>query len=213
MADATFYFPPDFLWGTATSSHQVEGDNTNNDWWQWEQKDEGRIFRDHTSGKACDWWAGRAEEDIERMVALHTSAHRLSVEWSRIEPRAGEWDHDALDRYREILKAMREAGIKPMVTLHHFTNPLWMAERGGWLHPESPEWFRNYVRKTVGDLLDLCDTWCTINEPNVYAAQSYFLGKWPPGVSDMGEYFRVLYNMLQAHAAAYGVIHDIQPEA
>src|SRR5688572_21218668 len=102
MADAILNFPADFLWGTATASHQVEGDNTNNDWWQWEHEHRAnttqRIFRNQISGRACEWWDGRAEEDIARMAALNTNAHRLSLEWSRIEPQAGVWDHDALDR-------------------------------------------------------------------------------------------------------------------
>jgi beta-glucosidase len=213
MADATFTFPSGFLWGTATAAHQVEGDNRNNDWWVWEQKGEGRIFQNQTSGKACEWWAGRAEEDIARMAALNTNAHRLSIEWSRIEPRPGKWDHDALDRYRAILKAMREAGIEPMVTLHHFTNPIWMAERGGWMHPDSPQWFNAFVKKAVTDLSDLCDMWCTINEPTVYAGKGYFDGSWPPGMKNVSVYFRVVYNMLSAHAAAYHTIHDLQPVA
>jgi beta-glucosidase len=212
-ASATLTFPADFLWGTATAAHQVEGGNTNNDWWHWEQAGEGRVFRDQTSGNACGWWAGRAEEDIARMAALNTNAHRLSIEWSRIEPREGRWDHGALDRYRAILGAMRDAGITPMVTLHHFTNPLWFAQRGGWLHPDSPGWFARFVRKAVTDLADLCATWCTINEPNVYASHGYFLGVWPPGMSDMRAYYRVLRNLLLGHAGAYSIIHDVQPHA
>lgn len=213
MAEATFNFPPDFLWGTATSAYQVEGGNKNNDWWDWEQKGGGRVFEDHVSGDACGWWEGRAEEDIERMAALNNNAHRMSVEWSRIEPREGQWNHTALDRYREILKSMRAAGIEPMVTLHHFTNPMWVAHRGGWLHPDSPKWFASFVKKTVTDLADLCTTWCTINEPNVYASHSYFIGKWPPGMTDLNAYFRVVKHMLQAHALAYPIIHDLQPQA
>ncbi|GAB4475470.1 MAG: glycoside hydrolase family 1 protein [Anaerolineae bacterium] len=213
MVEAVQHFPADFLWGTATAAHQVEGDNRYNDWWQWEQGGGGRIFRDQVSGRACEWWAGRAEEDIERMAALNTRAHRLSIEWSRIEPAEGRWNTSALDRYREILKAMRAAGIQPMVTLHHFTNPLWVAERGGWLHPDAPAWFRRYVQRVVGYLSDLVDTWCTINEPNVYAARSYFQGLWPPGVSDMSQYFRVVYHLLEAHVAAYDVLHAEQAQA
>lgn len=213
MAKATFHFPPDFLWGTATAAHQVEGDNRNNDWWAWEQQGGGRIFGDHTSGRACEWWAGRAEEDIARMKALHNNAHRLSIEWSRIEPKEGRWDYAALDRYRAILRAMREAGIEPLVTLHHFTSPLWFAHRGGWLHPDAPHWFARFVRCAVGELADLVTLWCTVNEPNVYAGKGYFAGEWPPGMKDLGAYFRVLKNMLLGHAAAYRVIHEIQPQA
>jgi beta-glucosidase len=219
MAEAAHNFPADFLWGTATAAHQVEGGNDNNDWWQWEQAGQRdssigrRIYQDQTSGKAADWWEGRAEEDIARMKALNNNAHRLSIEWSRIEPEPGVWNHEALDRYRAILRAMRAAGIEPMVTLHHFTNPIWLAEKGGWRNEDVVEHFRRFVEKAVGDLSDLCDTWCTINEPNVYAAQSYFIGKWPPGHQSISEYFQVCYHMMLAHAAAYSVIHDIQAMA
>src|SRR5688572_19859823 len=130
MSELTYPFPSDFLWGTATAAHQVEGGNEHNDWWTWEQ--EGKVWQGIGSGAACDWWAGRAEEDIERMVALNTNAHRLSVEWSRIEPEPDVWDEDAIARYRDILTAMRAAGITPMVTLHHFTNPEWLREKRFW---------------------------------------------------------------------------------
>lgn len=218
MADAILNFPADFLWGTATSSHQVEGGNSNNDWWAWEHAPHAgetttqRIFRNQISDRACEWWDGRAEEDIQRMKALNTNAHRMSLEWSRIEPEPGKWNHDALDRYREILKAMRAAGITPMVTLHHFTNPIWLAEKGSWLNEDVIEHFRRYVQKAVSDLSDLCETWCTINEPDVFASQGWFMGKWPPGRGSATEYFKVSYNLLMAHAAAYEVIHDLQPQ-
>ncbi|NDJ35866.1 MAG: glycoside hydrolase family 1 protein [Chloroflexi bacterium] len=213
MPDAMFTFPQGFLWGTATSSHQVEGGNTRNDWWAFEHLQDGGVYDNHVSGDAAGWWEGEAEGDIERMRELNTNTHRLSVEWSRIEPVAGRWNYEALDRYREILTAMRKAGIKPMVTLHHFTNPQWMADRGGWAHPESAEWFRRFAAKVVGDLADLTDLWCTINEPNIYAAQSYFAGLWPPRQQNITRYFQVVRNMVHAHAQAYTAIHDVQPGA
>ncbi len=116
MADATFTFPRDFLWGTATASHQVEGGNENNQWYAWEQA--GHVFDGQVSGRACDWWGGQAEKDVRRMKELRNNAHRLSIEWSRIEPEPGRWDNDAIDRYRAILEAMRKANIQPMITLH-----------------------------------------------------------------------------------------------
>ncbi len=213
MADATFYFPKDFQWGTATSAHQVEGGNNRNDWHAWEQGGGGRIFQDQVAGAACNWWEGNAEKDIRRMKELRTNAHRLSIEWSRIEPRPGRWDIAAIDRYREILTAMHKAGVEPMVTLHHFTNPIWLAERGGWLHEDTPKLFQKFVKKAVGELSDLCSVWCTINEPTVYASQGYFEGKWPPGHHSVNEYFQVLYALLEAHAAAYHTIHDLLPQA
>lgn len=216
MAEATFTFPADFRWGTATSSHQVEGNNTNNDWWAWEQegKDRGdeRVWGNHTSGLAANWWED-AEADIARMAEMGQNAHRMSVEWSRIEPEEGKWDEDAIGRYREILGAMRDAGIEPMVTLHHFTNPLWLAERGGWSNEKVVGWFTRYVKKVVDSLSDLVDLWCTINEPAILAAQGYLEGIWPPGERSSSLYFEVNYNLLRAHAAAYEAIHGAQEEA
>ena len=126
MIDATYHFPRGFLWGTATAAHQVEGNNTNNQWWKWEQ--DGHT--DGTSGLACDWWGGRWREDFDRVAETGQKAHRLSVEWSRIQPAPDQWDEDALERYRAMLRGLHERGMTPMVTLHHFTDPLWLAESG-----------------------------------------------------------------------------------
>lgn len=209
MDDASgYHFPKRFLWGTATSAHQVEGYNVANDWWAWEQADARRP----ASGAACEWWA-RAEEDIARMADLHTNAHRLSIEWSRIEPSPGVWNPDAIARYRAILQALCAAGIRPMVTLHHFTNPLWVAEQGGWTNPEVVAWFRRFVSKAVTDLADLCDLWCTINEPTVMATHGYISRRWPPGKFSVRGYFQTVYHQLCGHAAAYEAIHSIQPHA
>ena len=131
MAQATFHFPRGFLWGTATAAHQVEGNNTNNNWWAWEQQ-AGHILQGHKSGLACDWWGGRWREDLDRAAEGGQNAHRLSIEWSRVQPAPNRWDEDALDRYRQMLRGLRESGHDAMVTLHHFTDPLWLEEQGGW---------------------------------------------------------------------------------
>ena len=89
-----------------------------------------------TSGLACDWWGAGFDRDMDFAAQMNHNGHRLSIEWSRIEPKEGQWDSAAIDRYRYMLKAMRERGIEPMVTLHHFTNPLWVVERGGWETPD-----------------------------------------------------------------------------
>ena len=204
-------FPPGFLWGTATSSHQVEGYNYNNDWWEWE-REPGHIRDGSTSGAACDWW-NRAEEDLKTAAEMGQNAHRFSVEWSRIEPQEGEWDEKALARYRRMVEFMHQVGLKPMITLHHFTNPRWLAEKGGWENREVLPRFERYVAKVVETLGDLCDLWCTINEPNVYAYQSYGAGIWPPQKHSLRLVFRVLRNMAEAHTIAYHTIHRLQPEA
>ena len=131
MAQATFHFPVGFLWGTATAAYQVEGNNTNSNWWAWE-KEPGRIVQGHKSGLACDWWGGRWREDFDRAAEGGQNAHRLSIEWSRIQPTPDHWDENALDRYRDMVRGLAERGMTPVVTLHHFSDPLWLAEKGGW---------------------------------------------------------------------------------
>ncbi|MCS7221772.1 MAG: glycoside hydrolase family 1 protein [Anaerolineae bacterium] len=213
MITETITFPSDFLWGTATSAHQVEGDNRNNQWWAWEQQP-GRIWRGDRSGGACGWWMpGGAEADLDLAAEMGQKAHRLSVEWSRIEPSEGMFDRQAIARYRQILQAMRERGIEPMVTLHHFTDPLWVAHSGGWENPGIIERFRRFVRYTVGELGDLVRMWCTINEPNIYVAFGYIRGVFPPGRRHPIRALQVLNHMLRAHAAAYRTIHQMDGQA
>ncbi len=212
MIRARQSFPRGFLWGTATAAHQVEGDNRNNDWWAWEQEP-GRILNGDRSGKACDWWGGRWKEDLDRAAAAGQNAHRLSVEWSRVEPSPGKWDGAALDFYRELLRGALDRGLMPMVTLHHFTNPRWLLERGGWAEEAVVGLFARYVRKVVQALGDLVGLWVTINEPNVYAYAAYAEGTFPPGVRNVRLAFQVLRHMILAHAAAYHAIHEVQPGA
>lgn len=224
MAKATMYFPPDFKWGAATAAHQVEGNNTNNDWWAWEQTP-GHIKREQKSGLAADWWGDGFERDLDLAAQMGHTAHRLSVEWARIEPQAGVFDSAAIDRYRYMLSAMRRRGLEPMVTLHHFSNPLWVAERNAWETTAIVPWFERYVSKTVEALKDLCDLWVTINEPNVYAVAGYVAEQaatgdqveaspvFPPGKNSLNLAFAVVANMLRGHAAAYHAIHRLQPEA
>jgi beta-glucosidase len=211
MEQAMMCFPKEFLWGTATSSHQVEGNNRNNDWWEWEK--EPRHIRDgHRSKLACDWW-NRAEQDFDLAQEMGQNAHRLSLEWSRIEPQEGEWDDDAIARYRQMLARLRERGLEPMVTLHHFTNPLWLVEKGGWETEAVVPLFERYVTKVAEELGDLIELWSVLNEPNVYVMLSYAGGHWPPGKQSLPLAFRVLSNMLLAHGRAYQAIHHLQPHA
>lgn len=212
-AEATHFFPKNFLWGTATSGYQYEGNSLNTDFWQWEQG-EGRIAHGHKSGRACDWWEGRRwEEDFDRAAADGHNALRLSVEWSRIEPTPARWDEDALDHYREMVKGLRARGLTPMVTLHHYVNPLWVAERNSWETGEIVPLFQRYVRKVVKALGEHVSLWCTINEPNAYLYHCWVEGAFPPGKKDINLGFRAAVNLLRAHAAAYRAIHELQPHA
>jgi beta-glucosidase len=200
-------FPERFLWGTATAAHQVEGNNTNNDWWQFEQQP-GAIWHGDRSGLACNWWQN-AERDFDLMAQMGHNTHRLSVEWSRIEPEEGVFDSTAIVRYREMLTGLHQRNIQPMVTLFHFSSPLWLARQGGWRNPEVVGHFRRFVRYTAERLGDLVTLWCTINEPNIYAAMGYLLSEHAPGAKSLPYYFRVLRHLLQAHGAAYRVIRAL----
>jgi beta-glucosidase len=211
MPNDRISFPPGFLWGTATAAHQVEGHNDNNDWWAFEQVP-GAIWHGDRSGHACNWWRA-AEADFDRMVELNHNTHRLSIEWSRVEPAEGEWDQGAVARYRELLAGLRERGIEPMVTLHHFTTPLWLARQGGWLNPDSVVHFRRWAGQAVEFFGDLVRLWCTINEPAVYAVLGHLFGVHAPGGQGLRNFFAVLRHMLQGHAAAYRAIHALDGRA
>ncbi len=210
MVSATHNFPKGFLWGTATASHQVEGNNKNNNWWAWEQE-AGRIVDGHTSGLACDWWGGRWKEDFDRAAEAGQNALRISIEWSRVQPAPDRWDEHALDHYRQMVRGLTERGLMPMVTLHHFTNPRWLEEMGGWEDEKTPERFATYVAKVVEALKEYVTLWCTINEPNVYAYMGYLSGEFPPGKTDLGAAFRVMANMVRGHARAFAAIRKAQP--
>jgi beta-glucosidase len=203
-------FPEGFLWGTASAAHQCEGGNVNNQWYGWER--EGHVLMGETSGMASDWWR-RAEVDFELAEQMENNALRLSLEWSRIEPEEGCWDSSAIERYRVMLGDLRRRNIKPIVTLHHFTEPLWFAERGGFAKAVNRRLFVRYVRYAVSRLQDLCDFWITFNEPNIYAVMGYLVGAFPPGERDLKHTLQVLRNLLQAHVEAFYAISELQPEA
>ena len=167
------------MWGTATAAHQVEGHNTLNDWSAWEQA--GHILDGTKAGAACDWWSGRWREDFDRAAESGQNTHRFSVEWSRIQPAPDRWDEGALDHYRQMVRGLVERGLTPMLTLHHFTNPTWLEEMGGWQHDGAPQYFQAFVQRVVEATHEYVPLWCTINEPNVLAASSYLLGTFPPG--------------------------------
>ena len=204
ITDRKLPFPEGFLWGTTTAAHQVEGNNANNDWWAFEHR-QGAIWHGDHSGLACDWWRN-AEADFDLVAAMGHNTHRLSVEWSRIEPEEGIFDPAAIARYREMLTGLHQRGIEPMVTLFHFSSPQWLARQGGWRNPAVVGHFRRFVRHTAEQLGDLVRLWCTINEPNVYASAGYLLGTHAPGEKNPRHCFQVLSHQLQAHAAAYRVI-------
>uniref|UniRef100_A0A832I2Q2 Glycoside hydrolase family 1 protein n=1 Tax=Eiseniibacteriota bacterium TaxID=2212470 RepID=A0A832I2Q2_UNCEI len=205
MSGATHAFPAGFLWGAATSAHQVEGRNVHNDWWRFEQLP-GVIRGGAGSGDACRHYE-RFEEDFDLAAADGHNAHRLSIEWSRIEPEPGRIARAAVDHYHAVFAALRRRRLEPVVTLHHFTNPLWIADRGGWERRDTVDRFGDFARFCAREYGGEVDWWCTVNEPEVLAFRAYSEGIWPPAVRDNGRALGVIANLLEAHARAYRVLH------
>jgi beta-glucosidase len=198
----SFKFPDGFLWGTATASHQVEGNNRWNDWW-WHENNGDLPFK---SGNACDHYS-LYEQDFDLAKSLGQNAHRLSIEWSRVEPEEGQWNSAALDHYRDVIASLRERDIEPIVTLHHFTNPQWFARTRAWQRDDSAELFARYVSRVAEALPDV-KYWVTINEPTVYIKNGYGTGCWPPFEKNkIGKAGRVIRNLARAHVLAYCELH------
>jgi beta-glucosidase len=199
-------FPPGFLWGTATSAHQVEGGNRLNDWWRFEHQP-GTIADGTVSGDACLHYQ-RFDEDFALAAADGHNAHRISLEWSRIEPERGRIDPEAIAHYHAVLASLRRHGLEPIVTLHHFTNPLWIADQGGWENRATLERFGEFVRLCAREYGGEVDWWCTVNEPEVYAFRSYSEGSWPPARRNDGAALAVMANLLEAHGLAFRILRE-----
>jgi len=124
-----------------------------------------KVGLKETSGQACrhyDFY----KCDFDLAKQLKHNAHRLSIEWSRIEPIEGEFSKKELDHYRDVILSLKERNLTPVITLHHFTNPLWFARRGGWLNIKSIDYFLRYVSQIVEALCDRVNYWVTVNEPS-----------------------------------------------
>ncbi|MBI4158337.1 MAG: glycoside hydrolase family 1 protein [Candidatus Yanofskybacteria bacterium] len=209
-------FPNGFKWGSATSAHQIEGGN-HNDWTVWEKsservtqlKKEGKNPYDFISGRACDSY-NRYEEDFDIAKKLNQNIHRFSIEWSRIEPEEGKFNEKEIEHYKRLIDALRDRGIEPMVTLWHFTNPIWFANKGGFLNKKSPEYFTRYAKYVVDNLKDRVGLWITFNEASsVWAGYSYILRLWPPQHKNLFEYQKARKNFIKAHILAYREIKSV----
>jgi beta-glucosidase len=201
MADTS---PRPFLWGAGTSAHQVEGGTTANDWTDWEEA--GRLPHADSAATACDHW-DRMDEDLGWIETLGLTAYRFSVEWSRIEPAPGRWDDAALDRYAWLAAECRRRGIEPIVTLHHFTSPLWLARTGGFLDRAAAGAFEAFAGRVAARLGRDVRLWITFNEPNVLVSAGYIAGRFPPGERSLPKAMRATANVQAAHRAAYEAIH------
>ncbi len=192
-------FPQGFLWGSATSGHQIEGDNIHSQAWHNEQQpefyhgDPDRVVR-APSGKACDHYR-LYPVDVELIAALGHRAYRMSIEWSRIEPLEGQWDHQALDHYLDLLDRLAHKGIQVFVTLHHFTHPLWFERLGGFGKADNRRFFERYLALLVPRISPHVSGWLVINEFNQWGGLAA-----GPSIAPLK------FNMLRAHALGYHLI-------
>lgn len=206
-------FPDGFLWGAATAAHQVEGDNRTSDWWEWETAKSAKVPPAEPSGIACDHFH-RYREDIALLASLGMNTYRFSVEWARVEPRAGEFDQAALAHYSDVVAACMENGVTPIVTLQHFTLPAWVGHAGSWLNPDMTDYFARYTRKVIERLGDRVLYFCTINEPGNLLTRGY-LGTFPtpPFMQDLTAFDTAAATVNAVHRRSRDVIKELFPSA
>lgn len=199
-------FPAGFLWGSATSAYQVEGGNIHSDW---------ESFK--SSGEACDQY-NLYKQDFDLAKSLNHNAHRLSIEWSRIEPQEGQFDEAEIAHYAEVLKYLKSLNITVMLTLWHVTLPKWIADLGGWENGRTVKYFERFVKKIIPEIGEFVDLWVTVNEPGVYVYETYIARVWPalpagrPNAkkSWLGQ-IKTLLNLASAHKKAYKALHQAYP--
>lgn len=208
------------MWGASISAHQVEGGLVNQ-WTIWEQENAASLATrapyqygeldnwddikrlaatpaNYVSAKAVDHYH-RYEEDFRLAREMGLDTLRVGIEWSRIEPTEGAWNVEAVEHYRRYLASLIEQGLTPVVTLFHFTLPVWFAEKGGFTKRKNISYFARFVDKVLDEYGDQLRYIITINEPTLYASSSYLLGQWPPNIQSKKVFTRVLQNLIRAH--------------
>ena len=236
--DKNFKFPEGFLWGASVSSHQVEGGN-HNQWSIWEKENAGRLAEtaekrlkkvkawpeikkraqdpdNYISGGGVDHFK-RYETDFDIAKGLNLNSFRFSIEWSRIEPEEGQWNHEAIDYYKRYIKELNKRGLEPMLNIWHWTSPVWFAARGGFKYRKNLKYWRRFVQLVTDELTDDVRFVITINEPNVYTTYSYLVPEpvtqmlWPPQEHSAISFTRVYLDLVQAHRQAYRILKKKRP--
>ena len=224
-------FPKRFLWGASTSSHQVEGGN-HNQWSVWELenakvlaakaehelkhfdnwdaiKAEAKSPASYVSGEAVDHYS-MYEEDFQILKQLNMNAFRYSIEWSRVEPEEGAWNVEAIEHYKKYTARLKQLGIEPVVTLFHFSLPVWFAAKGGFEKRSNVKYFVRYAEKIMSELGSNVRIVVTLNEPTVYAVESYLEHRWPPAlVRSKFKTWRVVNNLAYAHRQTAKMLHTL----
>jgi beta-glucosidase len=192
-----------FLWGVATSAFQLEG-SPHADWTSWDSI--LNMNPDVTNHYEL------YKKDLNLLKDLGVNAYRFSIEWSRIQPKENLWDAEAIAHYQEIVDILTENNIEPMITLHHFTHPLWFIKKYPWHKDTSVEKFMEYIEKVLSTIKGV-RYWITFNEPYVLLLGGYLEGCMPPGVKDVSLAMKALENILICHGKTYDLIHAKTPNA
>jgi len=208
-------FPKDFLWGVSTAAHQIEGGNIN-DWSEWESSQprikelegKGLESKNFISGQACDSY-NRYEQDFDLVKELNCGAYRMGIEWARLEPEEGKWNLAELEHYRQAIKSLKSRNLKLVLTLWHWTNPVWVAQQGGWRNAKTVDDYWRFVEFVVKELGADVDFWVTLNEPMAHVGFGYVRGNFPPNrKGDVVGAIKVFRNLAKAHQGAYKIIHE-----
>ncbi|MBU0636876.1 MAG: glycoside hydrolase family 1 protein [Patescibacteria group bacterium] len=211
-------FPQNFLWGVSTSAYQIEG-GIINDWSEWEKseskikklKSENKNPEDFICGQACDSY-NKYEEDFDLAKKLNCKAYRLGIEWARIEPIKGQFNLVEIEHYKKVLSAAKKRNLQVVLTLWHWTNPVWLTQLGGWANKKVVDYFINYVELIVKELGQDVDFWITLNEPMAHIGFGYIRGNFPPNQKGkLLNAIRVYKNLVKAHQMAYKKIHQFLP--
>lgn len=202
-------FPKDFALGTASAATQIDGDCRESNWYDWYRK--GHI-KDNSDPDIATRHREFLQQDTQLMADMGIRHYRFGLEWARLEPQEGKFSAEELQKIREEIELLQSKGIRVLVTLHHFSNPMWFESRGAFLHEDAVECYLRMVKFAVNGLADLVSEYITINEPNVYAVNGYMGAGFPPGENDVLHVLKVIRTMGECHREAYQLIHKIRRE-
>lgn len=198
--------------GVATAEYQVNGktNHPNTNWAQWEEQP-NTIKNGDLSLASLDHWHNR-DRVIEHIKALGLNHYRFSIERSMVEPEEGQFSEEALEHYEQFCQQLLENGITPFIVLHHFSDPTWFSDKGGFEKEENIASFVNFSKQIFLRLSPYVKKWATFNEPGIYTFSSYILGDFPPGKVMSKEAGNVLHNILKAHTQTYDALKQLDPE-
>lgn len=205
----TFSLKKELVLGVATSAMQIEGGEINSSWNNWYHQ--GKIKDNSNPSRATDHYR-KWKEDADLMAEMGIKTYRFGLEWARLCPAENVVDETVISHYREEIKYLKSKGISLLLTIHHFSNPMWFEEKGGFIKTENNEYYLDLVKLVIKSFGDLVSEYITVNEPNVYATHSYYYGVWPPGQKSLIKALIVMSNLAVCHIKAYKLIHKMRKQ-